>query len=276
MNLKNTPLSILDFLGYFVPGSLCVYLVILFRSAYLGEVQQQILATIKFDVTDLLPFFLAAYVLGHLLSFLSALTIERYAFWTYGYPSTYLLQQQTTRNPTKIHWGNKLYQVINCLFLTPVWFLNTIFGKCAGLDELYVRKLNQDQIKIVKGKIKVFVSNLKNTSNTHDQAKIFDHGDFFHFLYNYVITNAPQHAGKLQNHIAQSGFLRTLSVIFIFSFWIGWLLIARGALSYEIFILLEGLSLIASYICFLGFLKFNRRYVCETLIAFAVIYQSNE
>ena len=92
--MKQNPFSLYDFLGYFIPGALVLYLIMIIE--HLKKVN-------SFDITDIfecvsnpsvnqaLLFIILSYVAGHFLSYISSITIEQYANWKYDYPSKYLL-----------------------------------------------------------------------------------------------------------------------------------------------------------------------------------------
>ena len=74
----------------------------------------------------------------------------------------------------------------------------------------------------------------------------------------------------LQTHVAMKGFLRTLVFLLVVAGWVGWLMLAfTGRIDY---LALAGLAWPASYIAFLAYLKLERRFTLETLMAFAVTY----
>lgn len=92
--IRQNPFSIYDFLGYLIPGSLVIY-------AYLAidylnnnlefEIEDFISTFSNFKLEGVFFFIIVSYTIGHLVSFTSSITIERYAIWRYSYPSKYLL-----------------------------------------------------------------------------------------------------------------------------------------------------------------------------------------
>jgi hypothetical protein len=96
MDAKGLSFSAYDFPGYLMPGAL---LILLFDASYAYHA-----APATFDYTALLarysskeiglifPFIIISYIAGHIVSFLSAVSVERYAIWVYGHPSKYLMQ----------------------------------------------------------------------------------------------------------------------------------------------------------------------------------------
>lgn len=101
---KQNPFSLYDFLGYLIPGALLIYAFLIIRfinraSKFDVDLLIENLSRVKLE--NIFPFIIAAYALGHILSYASSITIESYANWKYGYPSKYLLQSQKDRKDKK-------------------------------------------------------------------------------------------------------------------------------------------------------------------------------
>lgn len=93
--LKN-PFSFYDFLGYLFPGLICV----IFLKVVFSMDEQITIDTLlnkgnftSFSWKDTVQYTVLAYVVGHLVSYFSSLTIEPYLIWSYGYPSVFLLKE---------------------------------------------------------------------------------------------------------------------------------------------------------------------------------------
>jgi hypothetical protein len=83
MDAKNSPFSIYDLIGYFIPGaSLLLLAGALLEFNGIDWLQQKISKVDSLEAY--LPFFLAAYVAGQANALLSSLTIERYAIYSHG------------------------------------------------------------------------------------------------------------------------------------------------------------------------------------------------
>jgi len=84
MEFKQNPFSLYDFLGYFVPGALFLYG--LYFALALHSRTQAVFSSLS-DLVDFsrielyLPFILSAYLVGHILSFMSSIIVERYSVW---------------------------------------------------------------------------------------------------------------------------------------------------------------------------------------------------
>lgn len=68
-----------------------------FELTYLRDIFQS-LANIKFSFIESLIFIIVAYVFGHLLAYVSSVTIEIFTLWYFGYPSEFLLGQRKRTN----------------------------------------------------------------------------------------------------------------------------------------------------------------------------------
>lgn len=109
MSTRSTqnPFSLYDFLGYFLPGAILIGVLLpyVIHSANANVCQSSDKSSLL-SYVDLLKecnlpdnhiayiyvlLIIFSYIAGHLLSFLSALTVEKFSIWNLGYPSNYLL-----------------------------------------------------------------------------------------------------------------------------------------------------------------------------------------
>lgn len=86
--------SLYDFLGYFIPGAVVIYIGVYILQSF--EIYDQIIIDKpKYDsITLSVVFIVFSYVIGHAVNYLSSITIEKYSIWIFGYPSKYLLGKQ--------------------------------------------------------------------------------------------------------------------------------------------------------------------------------------
>lgn len=250
MNENRWPaLTIYDFLGYFIPGALGVYLWLIVATGSLA------IFAGRADPSwpEGMLFFLVAYVVGHLLSFLSALLIETYAVDRYGYPSRYLFGERAT--PRK----HMLSRLLLRLPISPLTMLNWIIGDHMGLSRRFTRPCDPRVGQAIQNEIKVFFC-LRNLGDV----------EFFHLIAHWVREHAPGHGPILQAHVARKGFLRTLSLLMTVAVWIGVGMYANTGDT--AFLALGIVSMFAAYLAFLAYLKQERRFTLETLMAFTVAF----
>lgn len=275
--LKQNPFSLYDFLGYFTPGVIFLYGCM----AAIGHsnLDESLIKYVKqyqsLDKPEFyIPFILTAYVSGHFMSFLSSITVENYSNWAFGYPSKYLLGEKHDGyfSVSKDKLLHITIRILVGVIFTPVVLFDLIFGQIVGARVLYVKSLDDLLTNTLRKKInKLFiehaeVENIKNLIND----------DFFRYVYHYTVENAPNHLPKMQNYVALFGFLRTITLISVIFFWISVLHVAYGSFSCLLSVILLVLSAITTFIFFLGFVKFYRRFSLEALMAFAVTYGKQE
>lgn len=224
--------------------------------------------TIEFKLRNdnYLPFIIAAYIIGHFLSFLSSITIEKFSIWLYGYPSKYLLKINHDGYFYKgLPFKKILKRCIIGLLLFPIAVYDVFLDRILKLKILHGRTLDQSIINLI---LQHAMHAFYKIDIGRSQGKIdVKNEDFFTMLYHYVLERNKNHAGKIQNYVALYGFLRSITLIFVLLFWV--LLIMRryiplNQLTY--ILLLVSISFV-SYIFFLSFKKFYRRYSQETLFA---------
>lgn len=277
--LKQNPFSIYDFLGYFIPGALVIYIILLifnFSSFdHPGEIFSFVGNAQILDFSNVLFFVIISYSLGHLINFSSSITIERYANWKYSYPSKYLMDL----NPSHKFWIGPRKIIIWKAFLAflifPVTILDYFLGQYFGFKEFYTKKADKFIIEMVKSKglvlLKKLGSPLTISLRDYDFHRIFSH---------YVYENSKNHQSKLTNYVTLYGFLRALCFISVVFFW--FLFYKLFILIFlnnsdiinldEIQIILYSLCLIGlcAYLFFMAFMKFYRRYTLEALMLIVI------
>jgi len=135
MDTKTLQFTAYDFLGYLVPGLAFFALVdmsIAFHfqhmplsyDAMCGRYSQ-----IKWQ--GAIPLALLCYYVGHMVSFLSSMTIERYARWRYGHPMRFLLEYPSVYPRFFNTGGNsgnwsKFFRFFTAIVLWPLWFWESL------------------------------------------------------------------------------------------------------------------------------------------------------
>lgn len=277
MELKQNPFSFYDFLGYFTPGALFLYSVLATYQHSSSEVVslESISMSIGLDKADAyVPFVLFAYTIGHILSFISSVTIERYSLWAMGYPSKYLLGVKnsgyfsTDSNKTL----RTCIRLLVFFIILPVSLMDLFIGKFLGLRELYAKALDEMLANLIKSKIYSLIKSKGNLNpESHGSAS---NTDFFHYAYHYAVEHAPNHLPKMQNYVALYGFLRTLTLLSVILFWaIAWHVISQTTSTTLAILMLISMSTLC-YLLFMAFVKFYRRFSLEALMATSVAYQS--
>lgn len=271
-NIKQNPFSLYDFLGYFVPGAFAIYsLIFTYGHIYKNSSIELLRKYLSFNSPELyIPFIIFSYILGHFLSFISSITIEKYSNWAFGYPSKYLLGMPpagyfTVGSPKTIRF---LIRIFICIFMFPISILDYIFGKRLHMRELYTKKLDSLLIVVIKKKVEAILSECCASNYNSDLSE----DDFFRYIYHYAVENAKNHAQKMQNYVALYGFLRTITLILVMLFWILlWHVYYSEVSILKSLVLLTVYSLIP-YIFFMAFEKFYRRFSLEAMMATAVVY----
>ncbi len=224
MPKRLSPFSFYDFLGYFIPGAITLYFVI-FACFHSSNHQSIILAASEtltlFKKDFYIPFILISYILGHMLSFLSSVTIEKYANWAYGYPSKYLLgiDPDGYFNPPINKKRRIAGRILIAALILPVTFMDIIFGYIFDWRGLYVKSAGDLSIKIIKESITKIYRDINDIEGL-GHSRFFKEQSFFRFCYHYALENAENHNVKMQNYVALFGFTMTLTIIFVLFFWL--------------------------------------------------------
>lgn len=269
--VKQNPFSLYDFLGYFIPGTLFTYLISVIDLSKNEKINfiDLLKSNHDFEIDKVLFLTIISYAIGHLINFISSTTIEKYAIWKYGYPSKFLLNFETEPYWKKNDYSGYLLRFTLPILILPVTFFDFLIGDCLNLKNVYTRKLDTFLIAVIKEKGMILVKTLfKNKEKEITNFKLRDF-DFYRIFAHYTFENSKNHQIKLVNYVVLYGFLRTLTLINVIIFWYLIYSIVFND-NNNIGILTLIIVGIISYIFFMAFMKFYRRYTLEGLMLIAV------
>ena len=272
--MKQNPFSLYDFLGYFIPGASLIYLIYI-----IGIIKTNTCFDLNLVLSSLPPvktegillFLIIAYVLGHMISYVSSISVETYANWRYGYPSRYLIDLPVTSYWKGVKSFHSIFWRIFLLFiLMPTVLLDYVLGLLFGFKSFYHKKLDKFLSALIIYKANKLMSMLGMTKKNGFEEGSANNSDFFRIIMHYTFENSKNHQAKLSNYVALYGFLRTFTLIFNGLFWYIVLhTLFFEKFTFKIYLIIVCISLI-SYIFFMAFIKFYRRYTLEGLMILAV------
>lgn len=269
--VKQNPFSIYDFLGYLIPGALCIYI---FLFAYqlesyteISKMEEIIKEYGKFELDKFMFFIIIGYSLGHLINFISSITIERYANWRYNYPSKYLMGFNEDFKFWKGSCIVKLWKVTLMLILLPITIWDLVLGEIFSFKSFYTKKADEYVIRLVKKKGPILISKI-NSPTVSNLSQLDFHRVFAHYAYEY----SRNHQTKMSNYVALYGFLRSLSFITTGLFWgIALIFLLKDIdISTDYKVIIITIISLFPYIYFMAFMKFYRRYSLESLMVVAI------
>lgn len=272
--MKDNPFSLYDFIGYLIPGIFVIYAIEIVNSIKANEIKclNDINTSLpKLSSESLTFIILISYLIGHLLSFTSSITIEKYAIWKYGYPSKYLLNIEFPKffDHFKTYygfiWGGSLM-----LIILPLSILDYFLGNLLGFKYFFLKSLDNPLINIIKFKADMLNKKLgltvENGFNTNEETK----SDFHRVIHHYVFENSKNHQKKFTNYVALYGFLRTFTLIFILIFWYTFIhFYFFGEINGQVVCILISSALI-SFTFFMSFMKFYRKYTLVGLMIMVI------
>ena len=272
--LKN-PFSFYDFLGYLFPGLVCViFLKVVYSidgEITLDSLFNQGLVT-SFSWKDTVQYTVLAYVVGHLISYFSSLTVEPYLIWSYGYPSVFLLNENYNKNffdiNTKVgKTGTYCWKLLVCILIFPICLASLFYGRLLHFRYYVLKPLDSYLQQNINKKIDSLLEKLKLSQRDND-------ADVHRVLMHYNYEHYANHVRKYDNYVALYGFLRSLSLlcssIFIFLFIAELKTIdSNNTIDWKAIFILSALFCV-TYLYYLGFIKFYRRYTLENLMSILV------
>ena len=282
--MKKNPFSIYDFLGYVFPGLLTLYLIWFFvtddkQLNGISDLTKRIIeeisgtdrhSTLSLAIEETIIITVGAYVVGHFVAYLSSITVEQFAIWVYDYPSKFLLKDI----PSNHFWNSdgdlqlslgwkRFWRILISIFLLPILTGTYMFGEKLRLRQFFIKKLDEYLIKAIDENKKLLAQFLG--------IKQKDDMDFHRVIYHYEYELMSRHSQKMDNYVALYGFLRSLAFISNCTFI--WILFHYGIMSigrYPDFngglVILLLMLWIITYILFMAFMKFYRRFTLESLM----------
>jgi hypothetical protein len=276
MDKKQNPFSLYDFLGYFIPGLMSSYLIVIYLGICIKCDNPVVYLEQNCNITRhemYLLFILISYTIGHAVSFVSSITVERYSIWRYGYPSKYILGINE-----KDYWDveidkfkSYMSRSIVGLIMLPVVIWELAFIYIFKGKNKFPSRLDPLLIDIIKNKISKLVINIIGTNDLEKYRAAKDK-DYFRLVYHYVLENAPAHQNKFQNYVALYGYMRTITLIGIISSWGSLIFLFLDLHNWKYYIQYYFWLSFAGCIFYMGFVKFYRRFTLEALMALAVIF----
>jgi len=277
--MKQNPFSLYDFLGYFIPGAVFLLgIVVLRRLGQQPGSWTALLAPISLlgKVELFVPLAVLAYVIGHSLSYLSSITVEKYSVWTLGYPSRYLLSLQPAPffKPPKAVRPRRVVRLLVAIALSPLTLLE-LACHWFGFRPLYAKPLDAALLECVKRQVVAFgaarVGRLETVLPQQGEER-----DIFRLVYHYTVENAPAHVPKMQNYVALYGFARTLSFEAVIFFWVALAFYIGGRYTLPQFILIGLSSALAALFLYLDFNKFYRKFSLESFMALLTVWKPSQ
>ena len=210
-----------------------------------------------------------------MINFISSITIERYANWKYNYPSKYLLNFVEDHKFWKGGFMIIIWKIIMIVILLPVVIFDFLLGNIFNFKAFYTKGLDDFLVKLIKDKGLILFDKLSPIGQ-----KDIRNYDFHRIFAHYTYENSKNHQNKLTNYVVLYGFLRTLTFISTLTFWFLILklfrdyngnvsLICNLNLNENLIYTIFGLSIV-TYIYFMAFMKFYRRYTLESLMLIAI------
>ena len=290
--MEKNPFSIYDFMGYLFPGILTLFLL----QSFMGEdtfsikdlLDLEQIRTItnnfgeSFSLESSIICIVLSYTIGHIMSYMSSITVEYFSNKVFGYPSEYLMSEERnigvniikryfiadSRNDDTrlIKIGRFIWRLIVAFILFPLCLMTFTIGILGGVNKFITRSLDRYVIDSIKSKSFQMANKLGIT-----QPSVNSDSDYHRIVMHYVYVNIPVSHAKTDNYISLYGFLRSICFIFSIMFLI-YGIQAIFTIDFECSIdwnTIKSLTLFFffSYFCFLAFVKFYRRFTLENYMS---------
>lgn len=297
--MKQNPFSLYDFLGYLIPGSTLIYVYLIIEKWSNNKTdfsfEKALSSLSESDFQNILFFVIIAYSLGHLISFVSSITVEKYGNWRYGYPSKTVIGYKKKSywvmksEPTTSLTDKYLYEVdtnehsrrkknvgrfILIVFILPLFLIEYLVGIKLNFKNFYSKGLDAYLMEIIKKKTICLINSINNNPNGLIEESKLKSIDFNRVVHHYAFENSKEHQFRMVNYVALYGFLRNLVLTFILAFWF-YFIISLKTIDFDLYINWKMIGwnfliMIMSFISFMAYMKFYRRYTLEGLMLIVV------
>lgn len=286
--MNKNPFSIYDFLGYLFPGAFAL-IVVKFLDytdnpfcpyCFLESIRD--LAQSNDKLTDTVFFILLSYILGHAIAFASTLTVEQFANWRYGYPSSFILGISTQYFKKPIYpantslWGKAkvfvLYYLARLLVAFSVWpisLFSILIGQLFNVRKFYIKETDEYTKKEILKRIQRLANKLGIEGISEDminEKKL----NYHRFITFYEYEKSEKHGVKMDNYVALYDFMRSVTMVLVcYTWYVVIKLVIYWGIEVDslIYVIVAALS---TYFFFMAYMKFYRRYTEEsfyTLVA---------
>lgn len=174
--------------------------------------------------------------------------------------------------PQKYFSGNYLIRFGVGVFLAPVSITEFLLNFALKYRDIYTKPLDALLINIIKAKMHQLLKE-KSGLTTFPEDTHATNTDFFRFAYHYAVESAPNHYPKMQNYVAIYGFLRTMTLISVLFFWgMVWHAFSNTLNIWQKIVMI-GCAALLSFIFYMAFNKFWRRFSLEAMMAIAATFE---
>lgn len=290
--MEKNPFSIHDFLGYVLPGGVAILLAYMVyknpqcnymtSQDFIGAIKNTISGLKIKDVSTIqlsVAVIIISYIVGHLVAYLSSITVERMSIWHYNYPSVFLLSDKPKprfwsdivdqwNNEKRFEAAGNLVLRIMVSFLFFPLTICILAVRCLHMDQYFIKSLDNYLQSTIRLKFEMLVKKLSIL-----KIKRPEDSDTHRIIYHYMYENFPGHRAKMDNYVALYGVLRSLTLIsnlFIMYIWkcqacylynnFTWDLICSYPCMKICFMVL------VQFLFFMAFMKFYRRFTLESFM----------
>lgn len=268
---KQNPFSVYDFLGYLIPGSLLIYSIQIINHLENPEkviFKEMVTVIDDFGAEHLFIFIICSYILGHFISFVSSITVERYANWKYSFPSKYLLKiKHKGYWKSAKNWTDCVWRIVLIFLLAPCVIMDYILGTLLAFNKFYQQPIEHYLLDLTKNKIKRLLEHVGADSSFELSDKKLAEFDFHRIVTHFSYETSKNHQSRMSNYVALYGFLRNICLIFnVLAIYTLVSILTKDSEYLNFFLFFAA----ATYLSFMAFMKFYRRYSLEGFMVLLV------
>lgn len=292
VRVERMPFTVYDIVGYLAPGFITLYGALIFIDPTSNSIISESLhfeevfhSSALQQVTTAIAILILSYLCGHIVSFLSSITVERLLVIWQGYPSgwafrAYLgaswwdlvlasIPQELTQKKKQDSFSsireaqNFLSFLLLHIFLLPL-ILGFLASALVGARRSVIKAVPSALIRE-----SLFCSDKMGCPIQSDQINKENVGDWFKWISAHVTNTNNVAFLRMYNYLTIYGFLRAMVFILNGASWLTFISAYPSQLpsmSTAAFIV-PAICAATATVCFLEYIKFYRRYTEESISA---------
>lgn len=273
MNPKAPSFTAYDFLGYAVPGLAAIALIDASIYYHISGIHIDYDSVfnryLSLSFQSIVPVVLFAYLVGHILSFFSSILIEKHSTWMHGIPTNFLLNHGSPAKyfdvSGKAPWASAPLRFITAVLVAPISLPDFLFTKVIPLSGNYIRPMDSILVDACASAHSSILIKSGIDVDEHSEEQ-FNSFDLHRLTIHCALESAPAHVSSMRNYVVLYGFLRSVSLLSVASFW-GLLFHLFGVYSWCFIVTSGVISSLLAFSCYAAYLKFRVRYHKEGLMA---------
>ena len=158
------------------------------------------------------------------------------------------------------YWTDYGWRLVLLFILAPCVLLDYLLGSLLAFRRFYQQPLDPFLQDLTKNKIRKLITYISDDHTIELDDEKLSQYDFHRIVTHYSYETTKNHHSRMSNYVALYGFLRNICLIFnVLTIYSIVYMIIKGTENF----IFPIMFIVATYISFMAFMKFYRRYSLE-------------